>query len=127
MSYDELHDAYHKQADVINALKTMLGLPVVPNSNDDEDDLTLDGGIDYGTTVVISQGTQMGDFKYTVLQRDEFTYYVRSELFQHIDIMTDSPMMLTQMSDYVFERFYTNSGTTSEDLMVIKNLKAEGD
>lgn len=73
--------------------------------------------VDYGKTILIQQSLTVGQHVYTVLQRDEFSFYVRHDVLRHIDMDTDSVMMLTQMSDYVFEMVNT-SDATQESIMI---------
>ncbi len=60
----------------------------------------------------------VGNTQYHVVERSPFEFYITGDMIQNIDEKNDSVVILTQMSDYVFETIQTNGGATNERMMV---------
>jgi hypothetical protein len=61
---------------------------------------------------------QVGKYKYHVIARTPFEFYIRTDMIQNCDEERDSSLVLTQLSDYIFETIKTNGGMTEERLLV---------
>ncbi len=67
---------------------------------------------------------QIGKYKYHVVTRSPFEFYIRTDMIQNIDIKRDSSLDVTQMSDYIFETITTThyNGATTEERFLVKSI-----
>ncbi len=72
----------------------------------------------------MSDTVQIGKYKYHVVTRSPFEFYIRTDMIQNIDIKRDSSLDVTQMSDYIFETITTihYNGLTTEERFLVKSI-----
>ena len=72
----------------------------------------------------MSDAVQIGKYKYHVVTRSPFEFYIRTDMIQNIDIKRDSSLDVTQMSDYIFETITTihYNGLTTEERFLVKSI-----
>ena len=98
MSYDELHTAYHEQANELELVTQALASALSKASKPVEYELPQherDPLLDYGNNKIINDNVNVNGYNYSIIQRDEFTFYVRNDIIRHVDIKKDSMMILT--------------------------------
>ena len=67
---------------------------------------------------------EIGKYSYHIVTRSPFEYYIRTDMIQNIDIEQDSSLVITQLSDYIFETIKTihYNGATTEERFLIKSI-----
>jgi hypothetical protein len=73
---------------------------------------------------------EVGGYKYHVVERSPFEFYIRTDMIQNVDIENDSSLVITQLSDYIFETITTthyNGGKTEERFLVKSTSQSELD
>jgi len=73
---------------------------------------------------------EVGGYKYHVVERSPFEFYIRTDMIQNVDIENDSSLVITQLSDYIFETIKTihyNGATTEERFLVKSTSQSELD
>ena len=60
----------------------------------------------------------VGSDQYHVVERAPFEFYIKGDMIQNVDENHDSVVVLTQMSEYIFETIKTNGGVSQERIMV---------
>jgi len=67
---------------------------------------------------------EVGGYKYHVVERSPFEFYIRTDMIQNVDIENDSSLVITQLSDYIFETIKTihYNGATTEERFLIKSI-----
>ncbi len=59
---------------------------------------------------------------YMVITRDEFSYYILEELSDAVDPEKDSAVILTQFSDYIFEKVTKHhNGFTVDEMFLVSS------
>lgn len=122
MSYDELHTAYHDLTHELELVTQALESCLKTTVDELPTPETFMKDVSYGTSVLLSSKVKVNDNSYSIIQSNEFMFYIKNDIMEHVDIENDSLMILTQMSDYVFETIYTNGGVTQEQFLVKNNL-----
>ena len=67
---------------------------------------------------------EVGGYKYHVVERSPFEFYIRTDMIQNVDIENDSSLVITQLSDYIFETIKTihYNGATTEERFLVKSI-----